>query len=139
MSVMLIVVLIAFIAAIIAAALFFNKISKFIILIALAFSSLFAGALIGVDCYRNIKYSPKEVFVYDKVVVEINSREKVYNYYIDYIYEDECYTTLISGKEFNSIKCNKSVDKFTLTQNEWETSKKRNDNASEKTGTTTEN
>lgn len=139
MNVMLIVVSIAFIAAIIVAALFFNKISKFIILIALAFSSLFAGALIGVDCYRNITYSPKEVFVYDKVVVEINSREKVYNYYIDYIYEDECYTTLISGKEFNSIKCNKTVDKFTLTQNEWETSKKRNDNASEKTSATTEN
>ena len=116
-----------------------NKFSNLLTILILSAFCILAGAGIGIGCYKSIEYSPKEVFVYDKVVVEINSREKVYNYYIDYIYEDECYTTLISGKEFDSIKCNKSVDKFTLTQNEWETSKKRNDNASEKTSATNEN
>lgn len=116
-----------------------NKFSNLITILILSAFCILAGAGIGIGCYKSIEYSPKEVFVYDKVAVEIDKKDNIYDYYINYIYNDECYTTAISGKEFNSIKCNKSVDKFTLTQNEWETSKKRNDNASEKTSATTEN
>ena len=115
-----------------------NKNSNSLIILILSAFCILAGAGIGIGCYKSIEYSPKEVFVYDKVVVEINKKDNTYDYYINYIYNDECYTTAISGKEFDTIQCSKTVDKFVLTENEWKTSKKRNDNASEKTSATSE-
>lgn len=116
-----------------------NKNSNSLITLILSAFCILAGAGIGIGCYKSIEYSPKEVFVYDKVTVEIDKKDNIYDYYINYIYNDECYTTAISGKEFDTIQCSKTVDKFVLTENEWKTSKKRNDNASEKTSTTPEN
>ena len=113
-----------------------NKFSNSLIILILSAFCILAGAGIGIGCYKSIEYSPKEVFVYDKVTVEIDKKDNIYDYYINYIYNDECYTTAISGKEFDTIQCSKTVDKFVLTENEWKTSKKRNDNASEKTSVT---
>lgn len=115
-----------------------DKNSNSLITLILSAFCILAGAGIGIGCYKSIEYSPKEVFIYDKVVVEINKKDNTYDYYINYIYNDECYTTAISGKEFDTIQCSKTVDKFVLTENEWKTSKKRNDNASEKTSITSE-
>lgn len=115
-----------------------DKNSNSLITLILSAFCILAGAGIGIGCYKSIEYSPKEVFVYDKVVVEINKKDNTYDYYINYIYNDECYTTAISGKEFDTIQCSKTVDKFVLTENEWKTSKKRDDNASKKTSVTSE-
>ena len=135
MSIVIALSIVCIIIAVTVAILLINKVSNLLILILSAFCIL-AGAGIGIGCYKSIEYSPKEVFVYDKVVVEINKKDNTYDYYINYIYNDECYTTAISGKEFDTIQCSKTVDKFVLTENEWKTSKKRNDNASEKTSVT---
>ena len=113
-----------------------NKFFDSITILILSAFCILAGAGIGIGCYKSIEYSPKEVFVYDKVAVEIDKKDNIYDYYINYIYNDECYTTAVSGKEFDTIQCSKTVDKFVLTENEWKTSKKRNDNASEKTSVT---
>ena len=115
-----------------------NKNSNLLITLILSAFCILAGAGIGIGCYKSIEYTPKEVFVYDKVLVEIDKKDNIYDYYINYIYNDECYTTAVSGKEFDTIQCSKTVDKFVLTENEWKTSKKRNDNASEKTSVTSE-
>ena len=123
---------------VIAAIVLINKNSNSLITLILSAFCILAGAGIGIGCYKSIEYSPKEVFVYDKVAVEIDKKDNIYDYYINYIYNDECYTTAISGKEFDTIQCSKTVDKFVLTENEWKTSKKRNDNASEKTSVTSE-
>lgn len=135
MSFIIAVCIVCIMIAIIVAILLTNKVSNLLIIILSAFCIL-AGAGIGIGCYKSIEYSPKEVFVYDKVLVEIDKKDNIYDYYINYIYNDECYTTAISGKEFDTIQCSKTVDKFVLTENEWKTSKKRNDNASEKTSVT---
>lgn len=136
------IVIVGFIVGIIivvaVAIMLINKFSNLLIILILSIFCILAGAGIGIGCYKSIEYSPKEVFVYDKVVVEINKKDNTYDYYINYIYNDECYTTAISGKEFDTIQCSKTVDKFVLTENEWKTSKKRNDNASEKTSVTSE-
>ena len=135
MSFIIAVCIVCIMIAVIVAILLTNKVSNLLIIILSAFCIL-AGAGIGIGCYKSIEYSPKEVFVYDKVLVEIDKKDNIYDYYINYIYNDECYTTAISGKEFDTIQCSKTVDKFVLTENEWKTSKKRNDNASEKTSVT---
>lgn len=135
MSFIIVVCIVCIMIAVIVAILLINKVFDLLILILSAFCIL-VGAGIGIGCYKSIEYSPKEVFVYDKVLVEIDKKDNIYDYYINYIYNDECYTTAISGKEFDTIQCSKTVDKFVLTENEWKTSKKRNDNASEKTSVT---
>lgn len=137
MSFIMAMCIVCIIIAVIVAILLINKVFNLLILILSAFCIL-AGAGIGIGCYKSIEYSPKEVFVYDKVLVEIDKKDNIYDYYINYIYNDECYITAISGKEFDTIQCSKTVDKFVLTENEWKTSKKRNDNASEKTSVTSE-
>lgn len=137
MSFIIVVCIVCIMIAVIVAILLINKVFDLLILILSAFCIL-VGAGIGIGCYKSIEYSPKEVFVYDKVLVEIDKKDNIYDYYINYIYNDECYTTAISGKEFDTIQCSKTVDKFILTENEWKTSKKRNDNASEKTNITSE-
>ena len=139
MSIVITLSIVGIIIAVAVAIMLINKFSNLITILILSAFCILAGAGIGIGCYKSIEYSPKEVFVYDKVVVEINKKDNTYDYYINYIYNDECYTTAISGKEFDTIQCSKTVDKFVLTENEWKTSKKRNDNASEKTGTTAEN
>lgn len=139
MSIVIALSIVGIIVVVIVAILLINKVSNLLTILILSAFCILAGAGIGIGCYKSIEYSPKEVFVYDKVVVEIDKKDNIYDYYINYIYNDECYTTAISGKEFDTIQCSKTVDKFVLTENEWKTSKKRNDNASEKTGTTAEN
>lgn len=139
MSIVIAFSIVGIIIAVAVAIMLINKFSNLITILILSAFCILAGAGIGIGCYKSIEYSPKEVFVYDKVVVEINKKDNTYDYYINYIYNDECYTTAISGKEFDTIQCSKTIDKFVLTENEWKTSKKRNDNASEKTGTTAEN
>lgn len=138
MSIVIALSIICIIVVVYVAIILINKFSNSLIILILSAFCILAGAGIGIGCYKSIEYSPKEVFVYDKVVVEINKKDNIYDYYINYIYNDECYTTAISGKEFNTIQCSKTVDKFVLTENEWKTSKKRNDNASEKTSVTSE-
>ena len=139
MSIVIALSIVGIIITVAVAIMLINKFSNLITILILSAFCILAGAGIGIGCYKSIEYSPKEVFVYDKVVVEIDKKDNIYDYYINYIYNDECYTTAISGKEFDTIQCNKTVDKFVLTENEWKTSKKRNDNASEKTSVTSEN
>ena len=136
MSFIIAVCIVCIMIAVIVAILLINKFSNLITILIVSAFCILAGAGIGIGCYKSIEYSPKEVFVYDKVLVEIDKKDNIYDYYINYIYNDECYTTAISGKEFDTIQCSKTVDKFVLTENEWKTSKKRNDNASEKTSVT---
>ena len=138
MSIVITLSIVGIIIVVAVAIMLINKFSNLITILILSAFCILAGAGIGIGCYKSIEYSPKEVFVYDKVIVEIDKKDNIYDYYINYIYNDECYTTAISGKEFDTIQCSKTVDKFVLTENEWKTSKKRNDNASEKTSVTSE-
>lgn len=80
--------------------------------------------------YGTIVYNPdsaKEVLVCQKQIVTINEKEDCYDYIIYYIYNNDLYSTRVSGKEYYELKAD-NISSFTITSEEWKHSIKKTDN-----------